>query len=250
MLKRGTLWLMMVAIALGGGVLLFEAKQRGASVEASSEYASDEASDAASGGVPEGATEGEGELIFAFAEADVEGVTVKRADSTLSFSKSADGRWQMTQPQSALAESGAIAFLLSQLTNPTARTLNVEASTLKDFGLDKADTTLTLTAKGSTYQLAVGAADFSGDKLYVRVIEPDASTAKATESAESAEFAADGAAAGLIKVHVVSGGLKNALDRPTAGWLAAVSEPSVSEPASDEPARDSGNPSATPPTTN
>jgi hypothetical protein len=227
MLKRGTVLLMMGAIALTSGVLLFEANQRSSSEAPSAASSPDALSEPTAGGE----TEAEGELIFAFAEADVDGVTVKRPDDTLAFRKSADGSWQMTQPQAKLAESGAIAFLLSQLTNPTARTLNVAASTLKDFGLADSDTTVTLSAKGKSYQLAVGTADFSGDKLYVRAIE--------------AESATDSTSADLIKIHVVSGGLDNAVNRPAAEWLATASEPTDPKAANPETA----NPAAANPET-
>lgn len=219
MLKRGTVLLMMGAIALTSGVLLFEAQQRSSSEAPSEAPSAGSSPDGASPSAAGGETEGEGELIFAFAEADVDGVTVKRPDGTLAFSKSADGSWQMTQPQAKLAESGAIAFLLSQLTNPTARTLNVQASTLKDFGLADSDATVTLSAKGNSYQLAVGTADFSGDKLYVRAIQ-----------AESA----DSTAADLIKIHVVSGGLENAVNRPTAEWLATAYDTTDSKASNPE----------------
>jgi Domain of unknown function (DUF4340) len=224
MLKRGTVLLMMGAIALTSGVLLFEAQQRSSSEAPSEAPLASSLPDGASKSAAGGETEGEGELIFAFAEADVDGVTVKRPDGTLAFSKSADGSWQMTQPKAELAESGAIAFLLSQLTNPTARTLNVQASKLQDFGLADSDTTVTLSAKGKSYQLAVGTADFSGDKLYVRAIE--------AESADST--AADSTAADLIKIHVVSGGLENAVNRPAAEWLATASETTDSEVVNPE----------------
>ncbi len=224
MLKRGTVLLMMGAIALGGGVLLFESKQRSASVDTASEVTStaSEAEASALGGK----SEGEGDLIFSFTEADVDGVTIKRPDGTLVFSKSADDTWQMSQPQAATAESGAIAFLLAQLTNPTVRTLAVEASTLKDFGLANPDTTVTLSAKGQSYQLAVGIADFSGDKLYVRPIEPDSA-------------APESPAADPTKVYVVSGGLENAVNRPITGWLAIA--PDAAAPAASAPAAANSN---------
>jgi hypothetical protein len=229
MLKRGTVLLMMGAIALTSGVLLFEANQRSSS-EAPSDAGSPDASspDALSEPTAGGETEAEGELIFAFAEADVDGVTVKRPDDTLAFRKSADGSWQMTQPQAKLAESGAIAFLLNQLTNPTARTLNVAASTLKDFGLADSDTTVTLSAKGKSYQLAVGIeAESAADSTSPDSTSPD-----------------------LIKIHVVSGGLDNAVNRPAAEWLATASEPNDPKAANPETANPAtANPEAVNPAT-
>jgi hypothetical protein len=223
MLKRETLLLMMIAIALGGSVLIFESQQQrkasvanGSDVSQSSLDSASDSSEISEGGAAKQA--GAGELIFSFGEADVEGITLQRPDGTLVFSKAAEGTWQMTKPQAAPAESGAIAFLLTQLTNPATRTLNVEASTLKDFGLAQPDTTITLLAKGQSYELAVGITDFSGDKLYVRATETQSATSDAAAS-DSTDAAAD-----AVKVYVVSGGLENAINRPTTGWLATAAE--------------------------
>ncbi len=230
MLKRGTLLLMMAAIALGGGVLLFEAQQRRASVDSASDPASEVSAsspeDPSNGALEQ---EGAGDLLFSFAEADVESITIKRPDGTLAFSKSADGSWKMTQPQAAPAESGAIAFLLSQLTNPVARSLSVAPSDLKDFGLAQPDTTLTLSAQGKSYELAVGIADFSGDKLYVSAVGPESGK---TNSPKPDSAASESTSADSVKIYVVSGGLENAVDRPTAGWLPTASETTDAEATS------------------
>ena len=216
MLKRGTLLLLLGAIALGSGVLLLESRQR----PSTSEQSADALSASPSGEATEGDKKGDSTPIFLFAEADVESLTVKRPDSTISFSKSADDTWQMTEPKKQMAESGAIAFLLDKITSPTVRTLNVEPSTLSDFGLANPKATITLVAKGSTYQLAVGSADFTGDKLYVQATEPK------PKSSDS------------VKVYLVSGGLKNAVNRPTLGWLAAA-EPPAEKPAEKSAVKES-----------
>ncbi len=200
--------LLLGAIALGGGVLLLESQRP---------PAEQSAADALSASASDEATAGDGAPIFPFAEADVESLTVKRPDSTLAFSKSADGTWQMTEPEKQIAESGAIAFLLDKITSPTVRTLSVEPSTLSDFGLANSDTTVTLIANGSTYRLAIGSDDFTGDKLYVQAIEPK------PKSADS------------VAVYLVSGGLKNAIDRPISGWLAAA-EPAAKTSATEKSA--------------
>ena len=218
MLKRGTVLLLLGAIALGSGVLLLESRQR---PPADKRSAADSLSTSASGEAIGGDKEGDKKPIFPFAEADVESLTVKRPDGTLAFSKSADGTWQMTEPQKQMAESGAIAFLLDEITRPTVRTLSVKPDTLSDFGLANPNTTVTLVANGSTYQLAVGSDDFTGDKLYVQATEPE------PKSSDS------------VEVYLVSGGLKNAVNRPTSGWLAAA-EPTekstTAESAAKEPA--------------
>lgn len=217
MLKRGTLLLLLGAIALGGGVLLLESRQP----PPASEQSADALSTSASGEATEGNKKGDTTPIFPFAEADVESLSVKRPDGTLSFRKSADDTWQMTEPEKRIAESGAIAFLLDKITSPTVRTLSVESSTLSDFGLANPKTIVTLVAKGSTYQLAVGSDDFTGDRIYVQATQPE------PKSSDS------------VKVYLVSGGLKNAVNRPTSGWLASAEPPvekSAGKPAVKEPA--------------
>ncbi len=197
MLKRGTLLLLVSAIALLGGVLLFEGDRNRTATGENSEQDTNYAL----------SSEGQenGELIFPFAEEDVDTLTVERSADTVAFEKSETGIWQMTKPENGLAEPGAIAFLLTQLTNPSTNTLTVPADTLSDFGLDRPTSTVSLTANDVRYQLAVGTADFTGDQLYVQATAPEDDSAGASD----------------IKIHLVSGGFDNAVNRPTEDWLAA-----------------------------
>lgn len=151
------------------------------------------------------ALQGEGEPLFLFAEEDVDAVEVQRAEDALMFEKLEDGTWEMQAPEVALAENGAIAFLLSQITSPAVHTLTVGTSDLRDFGLQNPDATVTLTANSKTYTLTVGDDDFTGDKLYVKADPP----AQAADEPDQ------------LKIHVVSGGMRNAVSRPTQDWLIA-----------------------------
>ncbi len=209
MLKRRTLLLLVSAIALLGGVLLFEGNRSLTTADGELDQS----------GEPAPSSDGQqtGELMFPFAEEDVETLTVERPADTVAFEKSEEGVWQMTEPEAGLAEPGAIAFLLTQITNPSANTLNVPADSLNDFGLDKPTATVNLTANGSAYQLAVGGTDFTGDQLYVQ----------ATEGPEAEETDAD---ALEVEIHLVSGGFDNAINRPTSDWL-ADEEPDASDEA-------------------
>lgn len=206
MLKRGTVWLLVGAIALGGGVLLLES-QRGES------QATDDAANSPQSDTPQSDTpQGEGEILFPFAEEDVESLTIKRPEGDIAFTKSADGTWQMTSPTVAPAEPGAIAFLLSQLTSRSTHTLSVEQSTLANFGLTNPTVTIALVANGNPYELKVGDADFTGNQRYVEATDtPTAETAKNSSEAESAS---------PVKIHIVSDNLDNAVNRPTPEWLA------------------------------
>lgn len=162
--------------------------------------------------------QGDGELLFPFTEDEVDTLEVQRSEDSLVFEKLDDGNWEMVEPEVALAENGAIAFLLSQITNSSAHTLNIGASDLRDFGLQNPDATVTLTANGTTYKLTVGDDDFTGDKLYVKADPP----AQAPEESEQ------------IKIHVVSGGMRNAVNRPTQDWLMA-DESEVESETEDQP---------------
>lgn len=197
MLKRGTVLLLVGAIALGGGVLLIES-QRGES------QVSDDS---------DSASQGEGEQLFPFAEEEVERLTIERPEGKIAFSKSADGTWQMTAPTAAPAEGGAIAFLLTQLTSPSAHTLSVDPSTLADFGLADPSVTVKLTANGAPYELRLGNADFTGSQRYVETLDTPAQGAEQNNSTEAEQAAA-------VKIHVVSSNFNSAVNRPTPEWLA------------------------------
>ncbi len=214
MLKRGTLLLLLSAIALGGAVLLLE------------NQSSSQSTESASGGTEETAAS---EKLFPFEEEEIEQFSITRlqsnvdaegtvtedaAEEKLSFRKNDDGTWQMTAPEEAMAEGGAIAFLLSQVTTPAAVPVIVEASNLEEFGLAEPESTVLLTANGREYRLRVGGLDFLGDKRYVEAIELP------TDSAEQTNESRDKA----LTIYAISGGIVNAVNRPTADWLLVVDD--------------------------
>lgn len=216
MLKRGTVWLLVGAIALGGGVLLLES-QRGES----------QATDDAPNSPRSDTLQGEGEILFPFAEEDVESLTIKRPEGDIAFTKSADGTWQMTAPTAAPAEAGAIAFLLSQITSRSTHTLSAEQSTLADFGLTNPTATIALVANGTPYELKVGDTDFTGNQRYVEAID--------TPTAQTAKGSTEGEPASPVKIHVVSGNIDSAVNRPTPEWLAPDETASDSGPEAAQP---------------
>lgn len=215
MLKRKTILLMVSAIALFGLVALIEGNRS---------VVSDRRGETAdSSGSQRDPQRNDGERLFAFEEEDVETVEVQRQGETLAFEKREDGSWQMNEPEIAEAEGGAIAFLLSQIDSTSAHTLSVETSDLRDFGLQNPDATVVLTASNDTYTLTVGADDFTGDQLYVRADPP-------AEAADEPE---------QIKVHVVSGGMRNAVNRDTQDWLITDEDADASESESPDEAEES-----------
>ena len=199
-LNRGTLILMGCAIAFTGAVLLLENRLK----------AEDSASSDAESELVSNANQETGKLMFPFAEADVESFKLSRPNETLAFSKDQNGFWQMSSPQAAPAEEGAIAFLLSQLTSTSARSLEVAPDTLERFGLAEPEASIELVANGQPYQFLVGDADFTGDRRYVRAIATEADNKETAEN---------------IEIHLVSGNITNAVNRSTAEWLASSPEP-------------------------
>ncbi|PZO59313.1 MAG: hypothetical protein DCF15_04055 [Phormidesmis priestleyi] len=233
MLKRSTLGLLIGAIALGGSVLWFEGRSsRSESTTTALSNSSSENSDGNENSGVNNNPEAAGEKLFPFAEADVEQVMLKRPGESLVFRKQNDNTWEMTAPKTAVAEDGAIAFLLNQLENPTVKTLAVKTSDLSNFGLAEPPILLDLVAAGKPYQLAVGAADFSGDKRYVRIIGDSPVVGPASENEAKNEAGSDSA---LVQIHVVSGGLLSAVERPTPEWLAPSSSSSDNSSNSSDP---------------
>lgn len=214
-LNRRTLVLAGCAIALAGAVLLIESR---------SDKTVDSAAPEADGTPVADVTKATGELMFPFSEEDVERFTLSRPGETLAFSKDSNGFWQMSAPQVAEAEGGAIAFLMNQLTSTAMRSLQVAPDTLEKFGLANPNITIELVAAGKPYQFLVGSADFTGDQRYVRAI--------AVEDADK-EATAD-----TVTIHLVSGGITNAVERPTAEWLVqkgdTAGEPEESSSAPDK----------------
>ncbi|MGB3790921.1 MAG: DUF4340 domain-containing protein [Phormidesmis sp.] len=209
MLNRGTLLLVVSAIALGGGVLLFE--NRG-DVDRS-----------------DGVEEARGEPLLPFEESAIAQFTLQRPnEADLTFSKDESGIWQMSAPEEKMAEGGAIAFLLSQLTRPSNRVISADSNSLEDFGLDNPEAIITLKteeteAKENTYQILVGDADFGGDQRYVQVIDPDSkSDGTVSDETQPQPTASEEASTSPdIKIHLVSSGIISAIERPTNEWLVA-----------------------------
>lgn len=223
MLNRGTVLLLVSAIALGGGVLLLTSRDASRSLS--------------DGGLSETLDESQGDLIFSFAEEDIERFSLTRtteADESevLSFNKDESDFWQMSQPETGEAEGGAIAFLLSQLTATSTSTLTAQPDALKEFGLADPIATIALQANGQDYLVNVGGADFTGSQRYITATEQAAEAtdtdAETDPSATDSDSKTDNAdESEPMTIHVVSASIVNAVNRPTADWL-------VSESASEE----------------
>jgi hypothetical protein len=194
-LQRSTLILVGVAFLLGAGVLIAES-QRSQSPSLTAETASI---------AP----------IFTFAESDVATLTVDRGTETLIFEQDADGNWQMTAPEAALAEPGAVAFLLSRLnTDSPLQTVTMTADQAADFGFNAPVGIVTVTLKdGTEHELILGGPDFSGSANYA-VIDPDP-----WPPAEGKDYS----------VLVVTRDVANGINRPIKEWLMPVEPPATKD---------------------
>ncbi|RZM79406.1 DUF4340 domain-containing protein [Leptolyngbya iicbica] len=193
-LQRSTVILVAAALLLGGVVLVTQSRQSGSNQTATTAL-----------------TDSTATPVYDFAEADVVFLQIETADQTVVFEKDDDGFWQMIEPEEQPAEEAAIAFLLSRLvTDGLVNTTTVEAATPADFGLDNPFATVDLTlADGTTHQLIVGDADFSGQNYYA-LIDP--------ETFPLPSEASD------IEVAIVGENIFNGVDRPLEEWQAVVEE--------------------------
>jgi hypothetical protein len=186
--QRSTLILVGAAFLLGAGVLIAES-QRSQSPTSTAETAST---------AP----------VFTFAETDVATLTVDRGSETLVFEQDDEANWQMLEPENALAEPGAIAFLLSRLnTDSPLQTVTMQADQATDFGFNAPVGIVTVTLNdGTEHELILGGPDFSGSANYA-VIDPDP-----WPPAAGTEYS----------VLVVTRDVANGINRPREEWLMPV----------------------------
>ena len=203
-LQRSTLALVATALLLGGVVLFTEARQANRSTAVQGEAAAP---------------------IYDFEEAAVVGLRIETPTQTVIFERDEAGVWQMTEPEAALAEEAAIAFLLSRLTtNGLVDTTVADAANQAEFGFDEPLATIEATLQdGTMHRLLLGDADVSGQAYYA-LVDP-----------ENIPLPED---AGEISVALVSEDVANGVDRPLEEWQAVVETPEpatdAEEPASDE----------------
>ncbi|MBD0267385.1 MAG: hypothetical protein ICV77_03730 [Cyanobacteria bacterium Co-bin8] len=205
-LQRNTVVLLGIALLLGAGVMVSEAQRRSSS----------EAPPTQSAGNP----------IFGFAEADVVSLVVERDGETLAFERDDQNTWQMVQPVQAIAEEGAVAFLLSRLTSDApVQELTLNPDQQAEFGFTPPSGTVELAlADGTRHTLVLGGKDFSGTALYA-LIDP-----------EQVPLPED---AGEVPLYVVSLDVANGVNRPLEEWQIATDAPAstpTSEASTEEPA--------------
>jgi hypothetical protein len=146
-MKRSTLILVLLAAALGAFVYFREYRRPRA-----------QAKPAAT------------KTAFQFAAADVAGLTVTRAGTSVTIDRQG-GQWQITAPVQTRADQGAVGDIVDDLVAATiGRTLPASPDRLRAFGLEPSAVTLGIRLKaGGQHQVALGNLDFSGANVYAQV---------------------------------------------------------------------------------
>jgi hypothetical protein len=217
-LQKNTLVLLVAALLMGSGVLIYE-RVRGSDPS------------------PTGSATADTKPLFSFKEDDVQAFTITLPSQTLSFERNpqpnANPKWQMKSPKVGPANDASVAFLLNLLaTSPSQNRLEVDATQLKQFGLAPAQITVSVTLKNQQqHRLAIGTPTFDQAGIYGQVDAPAQPTPK-------------------VQVQILPLNFLNAVSRPPNEWEPAPVAPSptpslLTPPPSSPPT----SPTPTPPAT-
>ena len=180
-LQRTTLMLLLLALGLGGFVYFYEIK---------------------------GATQKEQakqleRQIFSFEPDQVQSLTVKTKDQTLSFERtkqSSASKWRMKFPSDSPASDASISYLLDLLVSRSTRTLPIPTAQLTEYGLQPPQATVEIILNNQkTHRLILGKPDFNRSFLYAQTDPPTQPN-------------------GQVDVLLVSTDFENALNRSLAEW--------------------------------
>ncbi|MCL5286880.1 MAG: DUF4340 domain-containing protein [Acidobacteria bacterium] len=151
-MKKGTLLMVLLAMALGGAVWYLEFKR--------AKPAEDEANSS--------------KPLFTFKQEEITALTITRGSDALHFEKRGEA-WRMTQPLDSATDADAVSGVLSSIVFARiSRTIAVtppgSTEALKPFGLDAPGMMLEIKLKaGATHRLRLGAKDFNGSNVYALV---------------------------------------------------------------------------------
>jgi len=145
-MKKSTLVVVVIALALGGFVYWHEFKRTPPAVNATNPS------------------------IFHFQPEDVRSITFSRPGAPPVVVDRQDTGWQIVQPVETRADGSTITSLLDDITLAhSSRTLTPTGKELSDFGLATPAATLDFHLKdGKTHSLKIGAPDFSGSSAYAQ----------------------------------------------------------------------------------
>lgn len=184
--KSSTLILLVLALGMGGAVYFWERQGTRSQL-----------------GEPAAA-----QSIFGFKEDQVQALTIKTQQQTLSFIRAGEpqekgnqNKWLMKAPTQGPASEASVAYLLNLLvTAKSDRTLTALSSQRREFGLDQPLAIVEVKLNNQeTHQLALGGPDFNHSVLYAQA-DPPAKTAQD------------------LKVVLVPTAFENAVNRPLSEW--------------------------------
>jgi hypothetical protein len=147
-MKRATLILSLLAVAIGVAVYFLEIKEGKPRDEKTAE---------------------ETKPAFSFNKDDISALSITRAGETVRL-ENHDGNWVITQPATARADQAALDSLAGELTSARIeRTLSSSADT-KSMGLEEPAVLLEITLKdGGTGKLRLGSKDYSDLSVYAQI---------------------------------------------------------------------------------
>jgi hypothetical protein len=147
-MKRSTLILLLVAIALGAFVYFYEIK----------------------GGKEREEAKERSKQLFQFKQEDIAEISLTREGETSVFQKRDDG-WVITQPISTKADQSALdAIAHNVATAEVERKFSASQDQLKSYGLDSPKLDLTVKLKnGPQHQVRLGDKDFASTSVYALV---------------------------------------------------------------------------------
>lgn len=147
-LQRTTWILVVIALALGGFVYIYEiqGKEQRETTEARKQ-------------------------IFDFEEEDIQGLTIVQPEQTLRFERTdSDLPWQMKQPKDIPASDAAVSFLLNLLVEGESdRTFTIAPEQKSEYGLEKPFAEIEVELKDSRRELILGNPNFDNKFVYAQV---------------------------------------------------------------------------------
>ncbi|MEO1430416.1 MAG: DUF4340 domain-containing protein [Cyanobacteria bacterium J06633_8] len=194
-LQRTTLFLVLLAILLGGFVYFYEFQWKSQQAEVKKKK----------------------QQLFSFKEDDVKSLKITTPSETITLERAAESdktKWLMKSPGKVAANDGTVAYLLNLLeTEKSERTLNSPASQLEEFGLKQPQATIDITLNNQkTHKLVVGnKPSFNNRLVYAQknlATKPDGNT----------------------EVILVSNKFENAVKRSLSEWKAVETQETTPSP--------------------
>ncbi len=151
-MKKSTLIVVLVALALGAFVYFYDSKH-----------------------TPKTSTEGTNKPAFSSKPADFSSITLQRKGDTAILVKKGSG-WQLTKPIEAKADLAAVSGITADLRNLEIQRSFAVDNDLSKYGLATPAAKIEFQdAKGAQHTIQIGDKDFSGNSVYALV---DSSTAR------------------------------------------------------------------------